>query len=73
MKLIFLIFSIFFISYAFSETRNYSFSRTEKMAGDVNSLEGTVTFSTQEKKELVSVDFIGNEKFNLDILLINLK
>jgi len=36
------------------------------MAGDVNSLEGTVTFSTQEKKELVSVDFIGNEKFNLD-------
>ena len=66
MKLIFVIFSIFFISYAFSETRNYSFSRTEKMAGDVNSLEGTVTFSTQEKKELVSVDFIGNEKFNLD-------
>ena len=64
MKLIFVIFSIFFISYAFSETRNYSFSRSQKMAGDVNSLEGTVTFSTQEKKELVSVNFIGNEKFN---------
>jgi hypothetical protein len=64
MKLIFVIFSIFFISYAFAETRNYSFSRSEKMAGDVNSLEGTVTFSTQEKKELVSVNFIGNEKFN---------
>ena len=61
----FLLCLLLFLSFnSFAETRIYSFERTENMAGDVNSLEGTVTFSTQEKKELVSVDFIGNEKFN---------
>ena len=61
----FLLYLLLFLSLnSFAETRTYSFARTETMAGNVNSLEGTVTFSTQEKKELVSVDFIGNEKFN---------
>ena len=61
----FLLCLLLFLSFnSFAETRTYSFERTETMAGNVNSLEGTVTFSMQEKKELVSVDFIGNEKFN---------
>jgi hypothetical protein len=34
------------------------------MAGDVNSLVGKIIFSIQDKKELVNVDLIGNQKFN---------
>ena len=61
----FLLCFLLFLSFnSFAETRTYSFARTETMAGDVNSLEGTFTFSTQEKKELVSVDLSGNQKFN---------
>jgi len=61
-------FSIFFLllfSYnALSAERSYLFTRTEKMAGDINSLEGIVTFSIDGKSEIVSVDLQGNKSFN---------
>lgn len=49
---------------SFSETRTYKFTRSETMAGNVNSLEGNVTFSVENNREFVSVDFAGNHKFN---------
>ena len=61
-KLLFLF--LIFSSQAVAQEREYSFTRTETMAGDVNSLEGKIIFSIQDKKELVTVDLIGNQKFN---------
>jgi len=61
-KLLFLFF--IFTSQVAAQERIYSFTRSETMAGDVNSLEGEMIFSIQDKKELVSVDLIGNQKFN---------
>ena len=61
-KLLFIFF--IFSSQAVAQEREYSFTRTETMAGDVNSLEGKIIFSIQDKKELVTVDLIGNQKFN---------
>jgi hypothetical protein len=62
------LFIIFFLTIlsvsAIASERTYSFTRTETMAGKVNSLEGIVSFSREEKKELIKVNFIGNEKFN---------
>jgi len=63
MKNIFILFVLLSLN-SFAETRNYSFSRTQTMAGDINSLEGTISFSIKGKKELVSLDFIGDNKFN---------
>jgi len=53
-----------FTTHAIAQDRIYSFTRSETMAGDVNSLEGKMIFSIQDKKELVNVDLIGNQKFN---------
>ena len=63
MKKILVLFFIFTSQLAAQE-RVYSFTRSETMAGDVNSLEGKIIFSIQDKKELVNVDLIGNQKFN---------
>jgi hypothetical protein len=60
--LVILISLISFNSYC--EIRTYSFTRSETMAGDVSSLEGKMIFSIENKKELVTVDLIGNQKFN---------
>jgi hypothetical protein len=61
-KLLVLIF--IFTSQAVAQERVYSFTRSETMAGDVNSLEGKMIFSIHDKKEVVTVDLIGNQKFN---------
>ena len=61
-KLLVLIF--IFTSQVAAQERVYSFTRSETMAGDVNSLEGKIIFSIQDKKEEVTVDLSGNEKFN---------
>ena len=63
MKKILVLFFIFTSQLAAQE-RVYSFTRSETMAGDVNSLEGKIIFSIQDKKEEVTVDLSGNEKFN---------
>ena len=63
MKKILVLFLIF-TSQVAAQERVYSFTRSETMAGDVNSLEGKMSFSIHDKKELVSVDLIGNQKFN---------
>ena len=63
MKKILVLFLIFTSQLAAQE-RVYSFTRSETMAGDVNSLEGKIIFSIQDKKEEVTVDLSGNEKFN---------
>ena len=63
MKKLLVLFFIF-TSLVAAQERVYSFSRSETMAGDVNSLEGKIIFSIQDKKELVNVDLIGNQKFN---------
>jgi hypothetical protein len=63
MKKILVLFFIF-TSQVAAQERVYSFTRSETMAGDVNSLEGKIIFSIQDKKEEVTVDLIGNEKFN---------
>jgi len=59
-----LILLFIFTSQVLAEDRTYTFTRTETMAGDINSLEGTIFFSIEDKQELVSVDLIGNQKFN---------
>ena len=59
-----LILLFIFTSQVSAEDRTYTFTRTETMAGDINSLEGTIFFSIEDKQELVSVDLIGNQKFN---------
>ena len=59
-----LILLFIFTSQVLAQDRIYSFTRTETMAGDINSLEGTIFFSIEDKQELVSVDLIGNQKFN---------
>jgi hypothetical protein len=63
MKKILVLFLIF-ASQVAAQERVYSFTRSETMAGDVNSLEGKIIFSIQDKKEEVTVDLIGNQKFN---------
>ena len=63
MKKLLVLFFIF-TSQVAAQDRVYSFTRSETMAGDVNSLEGKIIFSIQDKKELVNVDLIGNQKFN---------
>ena len=63
MKKLLVLFFIF-TSQVAAQERVYSFTRSETMAGDVNSLEGKIIFSIQDKKELVNVDLIGNQKFN---------
>ena len=63
MKKLLVLFFIF-ISQAVAQEREYSFTRTETMAGDVNSLEGKIFFSIQDKKEVVTVSLTGNQKFN---------
>ena len=63
MKKILVLFLIF-TSQVAAQERVYSFTRSETMAGDVNSLEGKIIFSIQDKKEEVTVDLIGNQKFN---------
>jgi hypothetical protein len=63
MKKLLVLFFIF-TSQVAAQERVYSFTRSETMAGDVNSLEGKMSFSIHDKKELVSVDLIGNQKFN---------
>ena len=63
MKKILVLFFIF-TSQVVAKDRVYSFTRSETMAGDVNSLEGKIIFSIQDKKEEVTVDLTGNEKFN---------
>ena len=63
MKKILVLFFIF-TSQVVAKDRVYSFTRSETMAGDVNSLEGKIIFSIQDKKEEVTVDLSGNEKFN---------
>ena len=63
MKKLLVLFFIF-TSQVVAQERVYSFTRSETMAGDVNSLEGKIIFSIQDKKELVNVDLIGNQKFN---------
>ena len=63
MKKLLVLFFIF-TSQVEAQERVYSFTRSETMAGDVNSLEGKMSFSIHDKKELVSVDHIGNQKFN---------
>jgi len=63
MKKLLVLFFIFNSQVA-AQDRVYSFTRSETMAGDVNSLEGKIIFSIQDKKELVNVDLIGNQKFN---------
>ena len=63
MKKILVLFFIF-TSQVAAQERVYSFTRSETMAGDVNSLEGKIIFSIQDKKEEVTVDLIGNQKFN---------
>jgi len=63
MKKLLVLFFIF-TSQVAAQERVYSFTRSETMAGDVNSLEGKIIFSIQDKKELVNVDLIGNQKSN---------
>ena len=63
MKKLLILFFIF-TSQVAAQERVYSFTRSETMAGDVNSLEGKIIFSIQDKKEVVTVDLIGNQKFN---------
>jgi hypothetical protein len=63
MKKILVLFLIF-TSQVAAQERVYSFTRSETMAGDVNSLEGKIIFSIQDKKEEVTVDLSGNQKFN---------
>jgi hypothetical protein len=59
-----LIIFIFFSLESLSDTRIYNFTRDETMAGNIKSLEGKITFFTQEGSELVSVNLIGNHNFN---------
>ena len=63
MKKLLVLFFIF-TSQAVAQERVYSFTRSEKMAGNVNSLEGKISFSIQDKNEVINVDLIGNQKFN---------
>jgi len=49
---------------ASSAERSYSFTRTQTMNGDVNALEGTITFLIDGKNEVVNVDLQGNKNFN---------
>ena len=65
MKFIFIIFILLLSSNTYSETRIYSFTRTETISDDDNSLEGNISFSIQGKKEFVSLEYAGNHKFNI--------
>ena len=62
---IFLIFLLLSISSnLLSSERTYFFKRTQTMAGDINALEGTISFKKAGNKEIIDVNLQGNQKFN---------